>query len=57
MHKKDLTGAKYFRHSNRSRQRTDSPSAFIYMLVNAKTTISPPPEPIIWCYGQWQPML
>ena len=23
---------------------------------NAKTTISGPPEHIIWCYGQWQPM-
>ena len=26
------------------------------LLENAKTTISPPPERIIWCYGQWQPM-
>ena len=26
------------------------------LLQNAKTTISPPPERIIWCYGQWQPM-
>ena len=27
------------------------------LLENAKTTISPPPERIIWCYGQWQPIL
>ena len=26
------------------------------LLENAKITISPPPERIIWCYGQWQPM-
>ena len=26
------------------------------LLENAKTTISPPPEQIIWCYGQWQPL-
>ena len=26
------------------------------LLENAKTTISPPPERIIWFYGQWQPM-
>ena len=26
------------------------------LLENAKTTISPPPQRIIWCYGQWQPM-
>ena len=26
------------------------------LLENAKTTISPPPKRIIWCYGQWQPM-
>ena len=26
------------------------------LLENAKTTISPPPERIIRCYGQWQPM-
>ena len=26
------------------------------LLKNAKTTISPPSERIIWCYGQWQPM-
>ena len=26
------------------------------LLENAKTTITPPPERIIWCYGQWQPM-
>ena len=26
------------------------------LLENAQTTISPPPEGIIWCYGQWQPM-
>ena len=25
------------------------------LLENAKTTTSPPPERIIWCYGQWQP--
>ncbi len=26
------------------------------LLENAQETISPPPERIIWCYGQWQPM-
>ena len=26
------------------------------LLENAKTTISPPLERIIWCYGQWQPL-
>ena len=25
------------------------------LLQNAQTTISPPPQRIIWCYGQWQP--
>jgi hypothetical protein len=25
------------------------------LLENAQTTISPPPQRIIWCYGQWQP--
>jgi hypothetical protein len=25
------------------------------LLENAQKTISPPPERIIWCYGQWQP--
>ncbi len=26
------------------------------LLENAQKTIGPPPERIIWCYGQWQPM-
>jgi hypothetical protein len=26
-----------------------------YFLENAQTTISPTPQRIIWCYGQWQP--
>ena len=26
-----------------------------YLLENAQTTISPAPQRIIWCYGQWQP--
>ena len=26
------------------------------LLEYAKTTISPPPERIVWCYGQWQLM-
>ena len=26
------------------------------LLENVQETISPPPERIIWCYGQWQPM-
>ena len=26
------------------------------LLESAQTTISPPPERIMWCYGQWQPM-
>jgi hypothetical protein len=25
------------------------------LLEKAQTTISPPPQRIIWCYGQWQP--
>ena len=25
------------------------------LLENAQTTISPAPQRIIWCYGQWQP--
>jgi hypothetical protein len=25
------------------------------LLENAQKTISPPPQRIIWCYGQWQP--
>jgi hypothetical protein len=25
------------------------------LLENAQTTISPTPQRIIWCYGQWQP--
>ena len=25
------------------------------LLENAQKTISPPPQSIIWCYGQWQP--
>ena len=25
------------------------------LLENAQTTISPVPQRIIWCYGQWQP--
>jgi hypothetical protein len=25
------------------------------LLENAQTPISPPPQRIIWCYGQWQP--
>ena len=26
------------------------------LLENTRTTINPPPERIIWCYGQWQAM-
>ena len=26
------------------------------LLENAQQTIRPPPQRIIWCYGQWQPM-
>ena len=26
------------------------------LLNKAKTTISPPPKRIIWCYGQWKRM-
>ena len=26
------------------------------LLENAQTTISPSPQRIIWCYGQWQPL-
>ena len=26
-----------------------------YLLKKAQKTISPPPQRIIWCYGQWQP--
>ena len=26
------------------------------LLDNAQETIRPPPQRIIWCYGQWQPM-
>ena len=25
------------------------------LLENAQKTISPPPQRLIWCYGQWQP--
>ena len=25
------------------------------LLENAQKTISPPPQRIIWCYGQWEP--
>ena len=25
------------------------------LLENSQTTISPAPQRIIWCYGQWQP--
>ena len=25
-------------------------------MENAQETIRPPPQRIIWCYGQWQPM-
>jgi hypothetical protein len=25
------------------------------LLENAQKTINPPPQRIIWCYGQWQP--
>ena len=25
------------------------------LLENSQKTISPPPQSIIWCYGQWQP--
>ncbi len=25
------------------------------LLKNAKKTISPTPQRVIWCYGQWQP--
>ena len=26
------------------------------LLGNSQETIQPPPQRIIWCYGQWQPL-